>query len=48
MDEAENSDLLVIGLDSSFDAAMTFVQSTLQNINAGSAKLHRWKSTSFG
>ncbi|KWV33602.1 hypothetical protein AWV63_06210 [Micromonospora rifamycinica] len=27
--------LLDIGLDSSFDAAMTFVQSTLQNINAG-------------
>lgn len=26
--------LLDIGLDSSFDAAMTFVQSTLQNINA--------------
>lgn len=28
--------LLDLGLDSSFDAAMTFVQSTLQNINAGS------------
>jgi hypothetical protein len=28
--------LLDIGLDSSFDAAMTFVQSTLRNINAGS------------
>ena len=27
--------LLDIGLDSSFDAAMTFVQSTLQNINVG-------------
>lgn len=27
--------LLDLGLDSSFDAAMTFVQSTLQNINAG-------------
>lgn len=27
--------LLDIGLDASFDAAMTFVQSTLQNINAG-------------
>lgn len=27
--------LLDIGLDSSFDASMTFVQSTLQNINAG-------------
>jgi hypothetical protein len=27
--------LLDIGLDSSFDAAMTFVQATLQNINAG-------------
>lgn len=27
--------LLDIGLDSSFDAAMTFVQSTLQNVNAG-------------
>jgi hypothetical protein len=27
--------LLDIGLDSSFDAAMTFVQSTLENINAG-------------
>jgi len=27
--------LLDIGLDTSFDASMTFVQSTLQNINAG-------------
>jgi hypothetical protein len=27
--------LLDIGLDASFDASMTFVQSTLQNINAG-------------
>ncbi|MEV0727640.1 MULTISPECIES: hypothetical protein [Polymorphospora] len=32
---AKRVSLLDIGLDASFDAAMTFVQSTLQNINAG-------------
>lgn len=35
---ARRVSLLDLGLDSSFDAAMTFVQSTLQNINAGSTE----------